>query len=150
MPGLARAKSLMAHGAKDTQFRLLNRIGRYRTPQQLYDAAQSWVEMHQMYLYQTPFWTQEESTRRARSLLQRDKDAQLRGTILVRLVRLRLTPELKVVKVTVPEFYHTQADIQPYKYGNEVRVEVWLELKPEDQFYQAAMAVMSQKFGVQF
>ncbi|RKP36359.1 hypothetical protein BJ085DRAFT_37161 [Dimargaris cristalligena] len=148
---LRRAKTMVVQGAKSSQIRLMNRMGRYRTPQQLHAAAQDWVDTHEQHLFESAYWSYEEGLRKGRQLEQRDKDAQLRDTILVRLVRLQAeSPRLRCVIVSAPSFVHAQGDMDPYCFGADIRVESLLELRVDDPFYHAIMAILSQRYDVSF
>ncbi|KAJ1910780.1 hypothetical protein IWQ60_010476 [Tieghemiomyces parasiticus] len=150
MGGLSRARSLVVTGAKSSQIRIMNRMGRYRSPQQMINAAREWVDMHESYLYHTSYWTYDEGFRKGRQLESRDQDAQLRGNVFVRLVRLQRSPRVRCVVVTAPDYVYATGDMNPYCYGDEIRVETWLEMRPDDSFYHAVMAVLTERYNVSF
>ncbi|KAJ1656392.1 hypothetical protein IWQ61_004036 [Dispira simplex] len=143
---LQRARSLVTREAKNSQIRLKSRFGRYRTAQQLYQAATELVNTHELYLREAKIWGFRECRRQGKLLEVRDRDTQMRGHYLVRLIRLARSSRLRAVLVTLPEFSRAPGDKDPFRYGLEPRVEVNFDLDPHEELDQAVMAVLHERY----
>ncbi|RKP36360.1 hypothetical protein BJ085DRAFT_29924 [Dimargaris cristalligena] len=172
---LTRAKSVVSRQAKTSQI-LLRRAGTMRNPvtsqanerysradddtssftaavpfnqalsNKASQAALDWVEVQETYLRKQPFWSTKEGLRKGRLLEHRDHDAELRGNVLVRLVRLCEPPTTVAVVVHSPDPQLIPGNTQPYQLGRATRTEVWLELKPHDEFHRDIMRAIAQRY----
>ncbi|KAJ1922886.1 hypothetical protein IWQ60_006222 [Tieghemiomyces parasiticus] len=145
---LKRAKSVVSRQAKTTQLSMLRRTGTLRTRAELNQNAVDWVNAQEAYLFQQSFWSAREGLKKARQLEQREKDAQLRGNVLIRLVKLHGHAGFTCVVVSVPDRFLVRGDMAPYKYANESRTETILELKTYDPFHMDIVRVLAQRYSL--